>query len=107
MSNFPLYDNLVSNLDSEEFTIKEQDKFMKLIKNFDNDGNEKIYCLIRIYQFENSDDKSTFKLPYNGKFIKNDISFDFNDLPLQLKKILYKFAKIHTKKLKEESNHKK
>lgn len=102
MSNFPLYDSLIKNMEEEEMTIKEQDKFMKMIKNFDIDGFEKIYCLIRIFQLENSEDKSTFKLPYGGKFIKNDISFDFNDFPIELKKLLYRFAKMHSKILKEE-----
>ena len=102
MSNFPLYDNLMKNIDDEEVTIKEQDKFMKMIKNFDLDGFEKIYCLIRIYQLENSEDKSTFKLPYGGKFVKDDITFDFNEFPLELKKLLYRFAKMHTKMLKDE-----
>lgn len=104
MSNFPLYDSLIKDIDNEDFTIKEQDKFMKLIKNFDDDGYEKIYCLIRVFQLENSEDKSTFKLPYGGKFIKQDVTFDFNEFPINLKKILYKFAKIHSKKLKEELN---
>jgi hypothetical protein len=103
MSNFPLYDSLITDLDSEEITTKEQDKFIKLIKNFDNDGFEKIYCLIRVYQLENEHDKSTFKLPFGGKYIKNDIAFDFNEFPSDLKKILYKFSKIHSKKLKEDS----
>jgi uncharacterized protein YPO0396 len=104
MSNFPLYDSLIKDIDTEEFTVKEQDKFIKMIKIFDNDGYEKIYCLIRVFQLENSDDKSTFKLPYGGKFIKQDITFDFNEFPDDLKKILYKFAKIHSKKMKEETS---
>ena len=29
---FPLYDNLIKDLDKEEMSQKEQDKFMKLIK---------------------------------------------------------------------------
>jgi len=102
MTSFPLYDSLNKDLENEEMGIKEQTKFIKMISNFDITGNELIYILIRIYQQENNDDKSTFKLPYGGKYVKDDITFDFNEFPNDLKKILYKFAKIHLKKLKEE-----
>ena len=104
MTSFPLYDSLCKDLDSEEITTKEQNKFMKLIENFDVTGYELLYILISIYhKQENIDEKSTFKLPYGGKFINNnDISFDFNEFPTDLKKILYKFSKIHIKKIKEE-----
>jgi hypothetical protein len=51
---------------------------------------------------ENSDDKSTFKLPYGGKFLKNEMKFDFTELPPDLKKILFNFTIMHTKTMKEE-----
>ena len=103
MSNFPLYDNLFVDLPTEEMTVKHKDKFVKLIKEIDQNGSELIYALIRVYQLENSDDKSTFKLPYGGKFDKTDMKFDFNDLPNELKHILFKFIQIHTKTMKEEN----
>ena len=31
-TNFPLYDNLIKDIKSEELTTKEKDDFMKLIK---------------------------------------------------------------------------
>ena len=102
MSNFPLYDNLTKNLPLEEMTIKQKDKFMKLIKDNDETGSELIYALIRLYQLENSEDKSTFKLPYGGKFIKNDMKFDLNDFPNELKHILLKFIIMHLDTMKEE-----
>jgi len=100
---FPLYDNLIKDLDKEEMSQKEQDKFMKLIKTFDISGYELIYILITCYQLENNDHTNTMILPYSGKFVNNDITFDFNEFPQDLKKILFKFAKIHTKKMKEEN----
>ena len=102
MINLPLYDTLIKDLPEEEITIKQKDKFMKLIKDIDEYGSELIYVLIRLYQLENSDDKSTFKLPYGGKFVKDDLNFNLNDLPLQLKQILYKFLLLHIKTMKEE-----
>ena len=63
---------------------------MKLVKNIDLDGSERIYVLIRMYQLENNEDKTTFKIPYGGKYVKNDLKFDLNELPFELKQILYK-----------------
>ena len=103
MSNFPLYDNLFSEVDTnEDLSIKEKDDFIKMIKDIDQVGCELIYVLIRVYQLENTEDKSTFKLPFGGKFIKDDIKFDLNELPNKLKHILYKFINIHTKNTLEE-----
>ena len=104
MSNFPLFDNLNKDLPNEEITVKQKDKFIKLVKDIDEYGSELIYALIRFYQLENSDDKSTFKLPYGGKYVKHDMKFDFNELPNELKHILLKFVQIHIKTLKEENN---
>ena len=102
MSNFPLYDNLITEKSSDDLTPKQKDEFVKITKNLDANGYELIYALIRTYQLENSEDKSTFKIPYGGKFVKNDIKFDLNDLPNELKNMLYKFVLIHEKTINEE-----
>ena len=105
MSNFPLYDSLSAESENIDLTTKQKDELIKLIKNFNDDdeeGNERIYVLIRMFQLENSEDKSTFKIPYGGKYVKNDLKFDLNDLPFKLKQMIYKFVKIHTKTIKEE-----
>lgn len=102
MSNFPLYDSLIIDINSDELKIEEKDDFMKKIKTFDKNGYELIYALIRVFQLENNEDKSTFKLPYGGKYVKNDILFDLNELPNKLKQLLYKFVKIHVESMKKE-----
>lgn len=103
MSNFPLYDSLSADVSSVDLKVKQKDEFMKLVKSIDNEGLDRIYVLIRMYQLENSEDKSTFKLPYGGKYIKNDLKFDLNELPNELKHILYKFVKIHSSKMEEDN----
>lgn len=100
---FPLYNNLSKDLDKEEIAQKDHDKFIKLIKTFDTPGYEIIYILIMCYQIEHNETTNTMILPYSGKFVNNDITFDFTEFPQDLKKILYKFVKIHTKKMKEEN----
>ena len=102
MSNFPLYDTLIAEAQNKDLTTKEKDEFMKLTKNIDVDGSERLYVLIRMYQLENNEDKSTFKIPYGGKYVKTDLKFDLNDLPNQLKQILYKFITMHCKTMEEE-----
>lgn len=107
MSNFPLYDSLSADVSNLDLTTKQKDEFMKLVKNIDLEGSERIYVLIRMFQLENSEDKSTFKIPYGGKYIKTDLKFDLNELPNQLKNILYKFIKIHSSTMEEELKIKK
>ena len=102
MSNLPLYEILFKETSNEDLTTKEKDEFMKIIKNIDQKGFEIVYALIRIFQLENNEDKSTFKIPYGGKFVKDDLNFNLNDLPLQLKQILYKFLLLHIKTMKDE-----
>lgn len=98
MSNFPLYDNLMTEVQSfEDLNNKQKDEFMKLVGDIDDNTSELIYALIRVYQLENSDNKNTFTLPYDGKFIDNDVKFDLNELPNQLKQILYKFLILYDK----------
>ena len=107
MSNFPLYDTLYNDTKEllGDLPKKEKDEFIKLVKNIDENGQELIYVLIRSFQLENSEDNTTFKLPYNGKYVKDtDIDFDFDTLPIQLKHILLRFVRMHTKTMKEVAN---
>jgi len=102
MSNLPIYEILFKETSNEDLNNKEKDEFMKMVKKIDQKGFEIVYALIRIFQLENNEDKSTFKIPYGGKFVKDDLNFNLNDLPLQLKQILYKFLLLHIKTMKEE-----
>ena len=81
MSNLPIYEILFKETSNEDLSTKEKDEFMKIIKNIDQKGFEIAYALIRIFQLENNEDKSTFKIPYGGKFVKDDLNFNLNDLP--------------------------
>ena len=103
MSNFPLYDSLCHDLPTEELTAKEKDEFMKLIKKVDQLGYELIYALIRVYQFENTDERNSCTLPFGGKYIENnDITFHLDDIPLALRHILLKFLRLHINTMKEK-----
>ena len=101
MSNFPLYDTLLKDTTCDDLTTKEKNDFMDKIKKIDDNGSELIYVLVTMYNLENSEDKSTFKIPYGGKYVDNDLTFNLNDFPFQLKQILYKFLILHMKSIEE------
>lgn len=101
MSNFPLYDTLLTDISSGDLLSKQKDELIKLIKSLDTEGVERIYIIIRIYQLENNNDKNMYTLPYGGKYVKSMCKFDLDVLPLQLKHMLYKFVKIHKKTMDE------
>lgn len=99
MSNFPLYDNIINEIKTEEdLTTKQKDEFIKLVENVDEHASELIYALIRVYQLENSENKNTFTLPFNGTFVNDTIKFDLNELPNKLKQVLYKFIVLNKTK---------
>ena len=105
MSKFPLYDSLSKDLplDREDLSVIQKRAFIKRLEKIDKHGHELIYALIRIYQIENNEEDNTcFTLPYNGIYVETDIHFDLDNLPKDLKHILFKFVSIHLEKMKEE-----
>lgn len=102
MSNFPLYDNLLQNISQRDLTKKQKEDLIDKIKKIDEDGAELIYALIRVYQMENSSDQSTFKLPFGGIYVGNDMQFNLEQLPNRLKQILHKFIQVRDKAMEEE-----
>lgn len=101
MSNFPIYDNLYKECKNKELTVKQKNEFISKIVNIDCEGAELIYALIRHYEL-NNDNLATYKLPYTGKYINNEIVFDLDDLPYKLKQILYKFLNMYINKMNED-----
>jgi len=100
---FPLYDSLIEDVPEKDLTGYQKSDFVKKINSMDNEGHERIYALIKKFFIMNEVEQNSFNVPYGGKFVKNnDISFDLKDIPIKLRQILYKFAKIHMKKLKED-----
>ena len=93
MSNFPLYDNLFSEVDTnEDLSIKEKDDFIKMIKDIDQVGCELIYVLIRVYQLENTEDLMGI---VNRLFKKDQLSYAakiFQSLRMTVNNEVKKFA---------------
>lgn len=102
MSNFPFYDTMIKDTKNSDLTVKQKNDFLQKITLIDKNGYELIYALIRVYEINNEDLPSSFKLPYSGKFVEKDIHFDLEKLPLKLRQVLYKFINVHIKKMDEE-----
>ena len=102
MSNFPLYISVSTGIVEKDLTATQKADFVKKVNKMDLGGHELVYALIKVYYMENAND-SPFTLPYGGKYIDNDMTFDLDHLPTKLRQIIYKFAKIHVKRMKEEA----
>jgi hypothetical protein len=99
--NFPLYTSLSKDLPDKDLTNTQKNDLVKKISNMDSNGYELVYALIKIY-YINSDKNSLFNIPYEGKYVKDEICFDVDKLPCKLKQLVYKFAKLNTKRMKED-----
>lgn len=103
LSTFPLYDILLSSVDSETSLKLSNDQKHKLIayvhNNLDGDGKEILFNIIRVHFLKNNyTDK--FKLPYEAtksNETKTDytVKFDLNKLPGLLQLMLNKFCMMH------------
>lgn len=109
MSNFPLYDSMISNLPKKAISAKQKKEFVDNIENLDKNARGLIYALIQVYFRENNkNSKLTAKLPYGGIREQNDtdnenLSWNFSDFPTKLKKILHKFVTMHMKNISSET----
>ena len=103
MSKFPLYDSISKDIPKEDISVFQKNRFIKRLQKIDNNGHDLIYALIRMYQIENNEDNTSFTLPYNGIYVDQDIHFDIENLPKNLRHILFKFVSLHLQKMKEEN----
>ncbi len=118
MSCFPLYDNLIQNIDKKAMSCAQKEDFISKIKKVDDNCKELIYALVYFYNI-NSDKsaapatgaKKGNSLPYNGfmsesQFAnKKNITWNFNGFPHELKHLLYKFVNMHIKNIGETCDH--
>lgn len=102
MSKFPLYDSLSKDIPNVDLTPTQKRAFIKRISTIDKNGHDLVYALVRMYQVENIEENTSFILPYNGTFVDNDINFDLDKFPVDLKQILFRFIGVHIDKMNEE-----
>ena len=106
MSQFPLYTTLMTGLENKDITLIQKNEFLRKVTDMDLDAQEKVYALVKCYYLENENgDKLT--IPYDGQLGKDRIDFDLEKMPKKLKRLLYKFANVHSKKIMEDEEIKK
>lgn len=108
--DFPLYNNLTSNLPSKDLTVKQKEEFIQKTKTIDTDGAEHLVALIKHHFTQNNEESED--IPYNGEYSSTgeytgDYTYNFLELPIPLRHILYKFIVMHYRKMEEEKEREK
>jgi len=102
MSQFPLFDSIMSELDETKkktlLSDKEVNDCCLEIKTFDKNSFEILYALIKTYEVH-STPNNTSRLPYDSKELKTGIKFDFHNLPATLQQIINEFCNKRKKNL--------
>lgn len=111
-SKFPLYNILYDHVKNNEKTILKKDKkmFISFVENNEN-VHEIIYTIIRIYDLKHNKKKTSeiYNIPYKGKeenlsvspfrlgelINLNDYTFNIDNFPLRLQKMLIHFMNIN------------
>lgn len=91
--NFPLYDSLKNN-EFKELTDDEKDTLVEKIKSMNDEKQEIVYALMKVYYMEEQNRLISNELPYNGKELKNRLKFDLDQIPSKLQYILKLFSLI-------------
>lgn len=96
MNRFPLYGNLDRFASDTPLSDMELIDFVRRIKKLDLDKMELVYVLIHLHYYYNDDREDRVNhTPYNGKQIKNDIRFNIDEFPSDLKHRIYGFLKLN------------
>ena len=102
---FPLYEMLNKDLIDKDLTIAEKNDFMAKVKEIDQEGAELFYALIRFHEIETDDRKlHVGNFPYSGTFENLTLEFNLLKLPIILRRILYKFLKLHLERMYEDKS---
>lgn len=107
ISCFPLYDDIIKNLD--KFTTRLNKKNLaKNLNTIDDVHKDNVYLLIKIFFLKNEKVQDLFDIPYKGKTSNEcvddlddgccDVTFDLNNMPPKLVKMLQYFCETYSKK---------
>ena len=104
MSNFPLYDRLMSDVPKKNLTVKQHQDFIDKVSGINQHGKELLYVLIQCHSKDNGGEGS---VPYDGETKRSgrnnvSVTWDFASFPQDLRQVLYKFVVMHTEEMQEE-----
>jgi hypothetical protein len=97
---FPLFEQLYKETQDKDLSTSQKKTFLSKMEKIDQEGMNLMHALISAYQ-EDSEESRTL-IPYDGKKIGSDISFNLETLPLHLRQILHKFVLMHIKRIVDE-----
>jgi hypothetical protein len=104
--NFPLYNSLITSVNDKDLTTSQKKTFIEKVQLIDMEGKELLVALIKNHFVLSEGDY--ISKPYNC-IIDNsttselsDLTFDLESFPSILKQMLYKFLKLHIKKMKDD-----
>lgn len=97
-TKFPLYNILHDYIKNNDKSLLKKDKkmFISFVENNEN-IHEIIYTIIRIYDLKTNKKKTSeiYNIPYKGKENSNNYTFNIDNLPLNLQKMLIHFMDIN------------
>ena len=102
---FPLYDDILKNLDKLNSRLNKKN-LTKTLNTIDDIHKDNIYLLIKIYFLKNEKVPDLFDLPYKGISNTNekydndelcDLTFDLSNMPPKLIKMLQYFCENYSK----------
>jgi hypothetical protein len=98
-----LYESLRYNISTEDLTTDEKEELLKLINELDNDRKKQVFMLI-LHDYVKSNPNTKVIFPYKSKQISNDqVEIKLDALPIELKRVLYKFCKLAQISLSEQT----
>jgi len=95
--SYPFYDLVNKNIKNKDLTKKQKESMIKKITQFDKNGKELLYAIIKVHYIKNSHSSNSLKLPFNGQINDDGVIFKLDDLPFELRQILNKFVNLHFK----------
>lgn len=102
INSFPLYDNLIKEVDNTTIRINKP-KLAKILQSAEGIDRDSIYLIIKSYNLKNGKVSNPFDLPYKGNVISiydnnlQDIEFNLINMPTDLIKLLYIFCEKYLK----------
>jgi len=102
-NQFPLFDSLSTLIsDKNEYLTPTQIEYcVREIKTFDRNSYELLYGIIKSFEIHNNMNNN---IPYEGKQLKTGVKFDFNNFPVKLQQMIYKFCEMRKDNMTNSDN---
>lgn len=103
MEEFPLYNVFYNKAIDKDLTKSQKTDFLEKIDRLDDKGYELAFVLITIYSDKHPNKKNNDIIPYSGQCTGRDLKFEYKNIPLKLRQMLYKFITAHLETMEENS----